>query len=92
MADSKYEGIQIQNSIGAGPKETFKIRETYDEVFPDIVSSYDFNSEQNLFYGRIDYDQDIVHANEFYLTQIKSTKSEEVFCLNFVLVYIDQVS
>ena len=84
MADSKYEGIQIQNSIGAGPKETFKIRETYDEVFPDIVSSYDFNSEQNLFYGRIDYDQDIVHANEFYLTQIKSTKSEEVFCLNFV--------
>lgn len=84
MSEEKYAGITIQNSIGAGAKELFKIRNTYDEVFPKIVGSYDFNSPETLQYGRVDLDGDVVHVNEFYLREISTTKAENVFCLNFV--------
>ena len=84
MEEKKYEGIEIQNSFNAGSKDVFNLRETYESVFPDIVYSYDFNSKGNNLYGRIDGDRDIVHANEFYLKQVSSTKSENLFCLNFV--------
>jgi hypothetical protein len=84
MAEIKYEGIEIKNSLGAGAKNVFDIRKTYDEVFPAIVGTYDFNQQDNLFYGRVDLDGDIVHANEYYLKEVATPRDEEVLCMNFV--------
>ena len=82
--EEKYEGISIQNTAGAGAMSIFKTREVYDEIFPDVVDSYDFNEGKNIMYGRINRQSDIVHANEYYLKQINTTKSENLFCFNFV--------
>lgn len=84
MTQDKYEGIIIPNSISVGAKGSFALRETYDKVFPDVVESYDFNSIDHLLYGRIDPDGDVIHANEFYLKELKTPKSENIFCFNFV--------
>ena len=85
MIEQKYEGITIKNSSNAGAKDIFKIRETYAEVFPSEVPSYDFHDGKNILYGRIDTDGNIVHANEYYLEQINSTKGENISCINFVV-------
>ena len=79
-----YEGVTIKNSSGANSKEMFEIRQTYDDVFPTVVETYDFTDEKNLMYGRLNMDNDVVHINEFYLKEISSTKSNNILCLNFV--------
>lgn len=84
MSEAPYEGIEIENSIGAGPKSVFVIRETYDKVFPDIVSPINFNSKNSNLYGRVDKQGDIVHANEYYLKEVYSTMGQDIYCLNFV--------
>tara|TARA_R100001163_G_C5051016_1_gene187797 strand:- start:61 stop:1239 length:1179 start_codon:yes stop_codon:yes gene_type:complete len=84
MSENKYEGITIQNSLGAGAKNVFEIRKTYDEVFPTIVGVYDFNKKDNLLYGRVDLDGDTVHANEYYLKPVITSRNEEILCMNFV--------
>ena len=80
----KYEGISIQNSAGAGAMSIFQTRKTYDEIFPTVVDSYNFNENKNIMYGRVNRSNDIVHANEYYLKQINTTKGENLFCFNFV--------
>jgi hypothetical protein len=84
MAEEKYKGITIKNSSAIGPMEAFEMRGTYEKIYPDIVSPFDFNNSGNIFYGRKDDAQDIIHVNEFYLKQINSQYSENLFCINFV--------
>mgnify|MGYP003110356702 CR=1 FL=1 len=84
MIEQKYQDITIKNSSNSGPKDIFKIRETYAKVFPDEVASFDFHDGKNILYGRLDLNDNIVHANEYYLKQIESSKSENIFCFNFV--------
>ena len=82
--EEKYKGISIQNSAGAGAMSVFKTRETYDQVFPTVVDSYNFNESKNFMYGRINSKNDIVHPNEYYLKQINTSKTSNLFCFNFV--------
>lgn len=90
MSQDKYEGIVIPNSTAVGAKDSFVLRETYDKIFPDIVEAYSFNDSDGLLYGRIDLDGDIIHANEFYLTELSTQSSENVLCFNFVAdAYLD---
>lgn len=84
MAEDKYEGIIIKNSLGAGAKDIFEIRKVYDKVFPTIVGVYDFNKQDSLLYGRVDLDGDTVHANEYYLKPVVTSRDDEILCLNFV--------
>lgn len=82
--NSDLDDLKISNSNNIGPKDIFKLRKAYDEAYPDAVPPYDFNNGKNMFYGRIDRDNNTVHVNESYLKEIGSTSRDSVMCLNFV--------
>jgi hypothetical protein len=84
MAYEKFKNIKIINSSDASSKQFFELRKNYDLVYPDTVSTYSFLSGSNVLYGRVDQQNNTVHANEFFLTEIKSKKSKNLLCLNFV--------
>ena len=84
MVDEKYQDVTISNSNAVGALGAFALRNTYAEVYPNTLPSFDFYDKKNIVYGRIDGSNNTVHANEFYLKQINSTKSENLFCINFV--------
>ena len=84
MVDEKYQNVTISNSNAVGPLGAFALRNTYAEVYPNDIPSFDFYDQNNILYGRVDEKNNTVHANEFYLKQINSTKSENLFCINFV--------
>ncbi len=84
MSQINYEDITIENSISAGSKAIFVLRETYDKVFPDIVGVYDSYNQDNILYGRVDPSGDVIHANEFYLRQVNAEAGKEVYCFDFV--------
>lgn len=68
---------------GLSLKQSFITKKLYNKVYSELPV-FDFNQGSNLFYGRMDEKNNVVHVNEQYLKQIKSTKSENIFCLNFV--------
>jgi hypothetical protein len=78
------DDIQIPNSNNLGAKDIFALREAYDKVYTNAIPSYNFNDGKNIFYGRIDNENNTVHVNETHLKQISTSKQEAVFCLNFV--------
>mgnify|MGYP003130393216 FL=1 len=82
--NSDLDDLKISNSNNIGPKDIFKLRKAYDEAYPDAVPPYDFNNGKNMFYGRIDRDNNTVHVNESYLKEIGSMSRDSVMCLNFV--------
>ncbi len=84
MVDEKYQNVTISNSTTVGPMGAFTLRSAYAEVYPSTAPSFDFYDKKNILYGRIDDNNNTVHVNEFYLKQINSTKSENLFCINFV--------
>ncbi len=84
MAYEKLKNIKIINSSDASSKQFVELRKNYDLVYPDTVSTYSFLSGSNVLYGRVDQQNNTVHANEFFLTEIKSKKSKNLLCLNFV--------
>jgi hypothetical protein len=84
MVDEKYQNVTISNSNAVGPLGAFAIRGIYAEVYPEAIPPFDFYEKKNILYGRIDDKNNTVHVNEFYLKQINSTKSENIFCINFV--------
>ena len=84
MVDEKYQNVTINNSNTVGPMGAFELRSAYAEIYPDTVATFDFHDSSNILYGRVNGDNDAVHANEFYLKQIESSKSENLFCINFV--------
>ena len=77
MSQINYEDITIENSISAGSKAIFVLRETYDKVFPDIVGVYDSYNQDNILYGRVDPSGDVIHANEFYLRQVNAEAGKD---------------
>lgn len=84
MVDQKLQDASISNSSAVGPKGAFELRNTYQEVYPDLVPSFSFHDKNFIGYGRLDGSENTVHANEFYLKQIESSKSNNLFCINFV--------
>lgn len=84
MAYEKFRGIEIDNLNANSPKAAFQLREVYDQLYSENIPSYSFYNDKSMFYGRIDSVNSTVHVNERFLKQIKSRKSKNVMCLNFV--------
>ena len=84
MAYEKFRGINIENLNPNSPKGAFQLRKVYKELYSENIPSYNFHDDKSMFYGRIDQKNNTVHVNERFLKQIKSRKSKNVMCLNFV--------
>tara|TARA_R100000664_G_C2745159_1_gene133038 strand:+ start:90 stop:1277 length:1188 start_codon:yes stop_codon:yes gene_type:complete len=80
---NKGGGFKVKGG-GTGPMNSFSLDNVYDKMYPNSVASHSFFAGKDIYYGRIDGNNNTVNVDEAHLKEIATNNNSSVQCLNFV--------